>query len=368
MSTYGQVDQRLENKLKDLYRLHKERAAKIDWSYHSFLPLEIVSGKFPVRGIKPIPTTGDENMPREDLFERDIMASRVKLKYDPATQPLSWETYLAVETALLTEVNLPWFTTELYNTFKGSLQVLVDFVHTWTSEEDQHSDLLETYLLLTGNGDVWERRKLRKQVIEGGFETGLKTPLETMVYTSIQERATMVFYLNVAQACEAEDPALARVLRRLARDETLHYTFYRDATKAHLEVNPNLVELVTSTMLQFEMPGRGMPDYKLRMEIIAKNVHYGPAEYYTQVVEELMKYWDIKNLQPTYPEAREAQLRALQHHDRLGRIAQRQMRERQRTTTPTVDEMLDEHNFRIKQTGNFAGPLALAPNGNVVAI
>ena len=32
-------------------------------------------------------------------------------------QQLSDETYLAVETALLTEVNLPWFTTELHTTF-----------------------------------------------------------------------------------------------------------------------------------------------------------------------------------------------------------------------------------------------------------
>jgi acyl-[acyl-carrier-protein] desaturase len=346
--SYGYVDQRLENRLKELYKQHKERAAKIDWSYHSFLPLEIVSGKFPARNINPIPTTGDENLPRDDMFEKDIIAPRVKLKYDPQSKPLSWEIYLAVETALLTEVNLPWFTTELHNTFKGSLQVLIDFVHTWTAEEDQHGDLLETYLLLTGNGDVWERRKLRKQVIEGGFETGLKTPLETMVYTSIQERATMVFYLNVAQACESEDPALARVLRRLARDETLHYTFYRDATKAHLEVNPNLVELVTSTMLQFEMPGRGMPDYKTRMEIIAKYAHYGPAEYYTQVVDELMKFWDIRNLQPSYPQAREAQFKAIQHHERLGRIAARQMRERQRLEAPSEESVMDELNFHMR--------------------
>jgi acyl-[acyl-carrier-protein] desaturase len=317
MPAFGQVDQRLESKLVELYRLHKERSAKVDWSYHEFLP---ISRRLKLKDVRP---DGSDDLARADLFEREIV-----IVQDPRRSMLSPEIYLAVETALLTEVNLPWFTTELYSTFKGSLQVLIDFVHTWTAEEDQHGDLLDTYLLLTGNGDALERRKLRKTVVEGGFETGLTTALETMVYTTIQERATMAFYLNVAQACEGQDPGLARVLRRLARDETLHYAFYRDAVKAHLEINPNLVQLVTDVMLNFEMPGRGMPDYERRVAIIAKHAHYGPAEYYSQVLDELMGQWDIRRLQPTYPEAREALQKAIAHVDRLARIAARGARNR----------------------------------------
>ena len=357
MPSFGQVDQRLENKLKELYKLHKERSAKIDWSYHEFLPLVRKAG------LPYIANDPQQAWDRGDQFEANVLA------IDPTFQrKLTPEIYLAVETAILTEVNLPWFTTELHNTFKGSLQVLVDFVRTWTSEEDQHGVLLDTYLLLTDNGDAWTRHKNRKIVTEGGFETGLQTPLETMVYTSIQERATMVFYLNVAQACEGMDAGLARVLRRLARDETLHYTFYRDTTKAHLEMNPNLVEMVTEVMLKFEMPGVAMPDYAHRMEIISKHAHYGPAEFYTQVIDELMKYWDIRNLQPTYPQARAAQLKALQHHERLGRIAQRQMRERQKLNSPSLEEVLDESNWRVARDGQngHATPLAIDSKGQVV--
>lgn len=329
MPAFGQVDQRLENKLIELYRLHKERSAKVDWSYHEFLPIARRAG---LRVPRPDET---DALDRADLFESEIV-----ITHDPRRAMLSPEIYLAVETALLTEVNLPWFTTELYSTFKGSLKVLIDFVHTWTAEEDQHGDLLDTYLLLTGNGDALERRKLRKGVIEGGFETGLTTPLETMVYTTIQERATMAFYLNVAQACESQDPGLARVLRRLARDETLHYAFYRDAVKAHLDINPNLVELVTSVMLSFEMPGRGMPDYERRMAIIAKHAHYGPAEYYSQVVDELMDQWSIRSLQPDYPPAREAQTRAIAHVERLARIASRMARNRPAPSRPEAEDRL----------------------------
>jgi acyl-[acyl-carrier-protein] desaturase len=319
--TFGQVDQRLENKLKDLYARHKERAANIDWSYHEFLPLN-----------------------REDLFVDQIVE-----RPNPKRSQLSPEVYLAVETALLTEVNLPWFTSEIYSTFRGSLQVMIDFLHTWTAEEDQHGELLDFYLLLTNNGDALARRKLRKYVIEQGFETGLQTPLETMVYTSIQERATMVFYLNVAQVVEPQDPGLATILRRLAKDETLHYTFYRDATLAHLDVNPNLVELVTGVMQKFEMPGAGMPDYQKRMQIIAKHAHYGPAEYYKQVVDELMNYWDIENLQPTYPQARKAQLAALEYHARLGRIAERELKRSGKIIQR--EEALDRAEFEDRTRG-----------------
>jgi acyl-[acyl-carrier-protein] desaturase len=324
----GQVDVRLERKLIDLYKQHTERAARIDWSYHDFLPL----GEL---GITPPPPN------REDLFNDQI----IKTPHIQRSQ-LSPEIYLAVETALLTEVNLPWFTTELYTTFKGSLQVLVDFVHTWTAEEDQHSCLLDTYLLLTNNGDALARRKLRKQVIMIGHHTGLDSPLETMVYTTIQERATMVFYLNVAQACESQDPGLAAVLRRLAKDETLHFTFYRDATLEHIQLNPNLVEMVTSVMLKFQMPGAIMPNYDERMAVIAKHAHYGPAEYYTQVVDELVKYWDIPNLKPDYLAAQDAQRELLAYHNRLGRIAARL--NRQVGKTPSQEEAADRYQHAAK--------------------
>lgn len=353
MSPFGQIDLRLEGKLKQLYKLHKERSAKIDWSYHEFLPLVRVSG------MNHIDQHPHDGIARPDLFAEHVLQIKTE-----GQRKLTPEMYLAVETAVLTEVNLPWFTTELYTTFQGTLQVLVDFVHTWTAEEDQHGDLLDTYLLLTDNGDAWQRKRHRRTVVEGGFHTGLQSPLETMVYTSIQERATMIFYLNTAQACESMDPGLARVLRRLARDETLHYTFYRDATKAHLELNPNLVELVTGVMLKFEMPGAGMPDYAKRMEVISKHAHYGPSEFYTQVIEECMKYWDIRNLQPTYPQAREAQLKAIAHTDRLARIAARQMRERQKMTyTATLEEAMDEANWQTKTAGPN-GPAQLTVNGD----
>src|SRR5690606_2469220 len=131
----------------------------IDWSYHEFLPWD-----------------------KAQDFKR--------VPWDPSQVTLPSGIVTAVETALLTEINLPWFTTHLAVTFRGSLSVMTDFIHTWTSEEDQHSDLLGNYLIITRNVDPARLHEIRKEVVEGGFELNYHTPIEAMVYTTLQELAT----------------------------------------------------------------------------------------------------------------------------------------------------------------------------------
>lgn len=286
------LDHRLEKKFKELYETHLERSKAIDWSYHEFLPWD----------------QGQD-------FKR--------VPYEPGQGNLTEGLRIAVETALLTEVNLPWFTSYLNETFRGSFSVMHDFIHTWTAEEDQHSSLLETYLLLTRNGDPRSIHDLRKQTVEHGWVGHFTTPLETLAYTTLQELATMVFYNNVARVAREEDPILATLLRRLSKDEVLHYAFYRDAVKAHLEVDENYVYHLAGVMINFTMPGAVMPDYDERMNVIAKEASYGPIEYFDQVYEVLMEYWGIESLRPSAPEAEEARQRIITHYGRLKRVCAR---------------------------------------------
>jgi len=286
----------LEPKLRALYDAHRERAAKIDWAYYEYLPLD-------------------------------------ELRADPDSIPkLSPLVYTAVETALLTEVNLPWFTTHLHAAFKGSIAVMLDFLHTWTSEEDQHALLLETYLLLGGNGDARLRSAMRKSVIRQGWASNIETHFGAIAYTAIQELATQTFYLRVAELADKEDPRLARALRRLAKDETLHMAFYRDAVAMHLEAEPNYVYPLAEVIMKFEMPGSGMPDYMERTEMLSAQANYGPGEFYTQVIDVLWRYWGIDRLAPTLAEAREMQQRVLKYHAKLGRIAAKLIARREKAS------------------------------------
>ncbi|MEH7113839.1 acyl-ACP desaturase [Neobacillus niacini] len=286
------LDFRLEPKLIDLYEEHKKRSEKIDWGYHDFLP-----------------------------WDKGVDFRRVPWEESQVTLPAPIIT--AVETALLTEVNLPWFTSHLDQTFKGSLTVIKDFVHTWTSEEDQHSNLLETYLLLTRNVDPKRLHQLHKQTVENGWNPDYHTPFETMVYTSLQELATMVFYNNVAKTAGPHDKDLASLLHRLAKDETLHYAFYRDVIKFHLQLEPNYCYHLGHVIKNFQMPGTVMPDFEDRMSIIAKEANYGPLEYFDQVLDVIVNYWELETLRPIAPEAEKARLDILNYHARLKRVRDR---------------------------------------------
>jgi len=285
-----QLDRRLEDKLRELLVAHNERSKKIDWSYHALIPWE-----------------------RARNFTTD--------PYHPSQATISPELAVAVETALLTEINLPWFTVGLTNTFAGSLEVIQEFIRTWTSEEDQHANILGTYLLVTRNTDPIRLHNLSKTVIRNAWAPEWGTPFDGMVYTAIQELATQAFYVNVARKADEEDPALANILRTIAKDETLHYTFYRDAVKAHLEVNPNYVWPVADVMMNFAMPGRLMPDFEERQNIIAAGANYGIAQFYRNVVEVLSRLWDVQNLHPTFPQAQAALDKLNEYVERLSRLA-----------------------------------------------
>src|SRR5205823_10840374 len=74
---YRDLHPSLEGQFASLLARHLEAAGKTEWSYHQYLPFAALRG---------------------DAIERP---------------PLSATAYLAVETALLTEVNLPWYTAGL---------------------------------------------------------------------------------------------------------------------------------------------------------------------------------------------------------------------------------------------------------------
>ena len=260
----------LEPQIAQLLTQHKEASRKIDWSYHDYLPL--------------------------DAFQPS--SSR--------DGPLSTIAYSAVETALLTEANLPWYTVAIFECFKTSPPPLQEFARIWTAEEDQHTTLLETYLLLTNSGDHERRRLLRKSILSSGWPHDLIGPFEGIVYTTIQETQTRAFYIEAARTCEADHADLARALRRIAKDESLHATFYRETVKAHLDADSSYILPLARVMMRFQMPGYVIPDYDQRHALLTRHV-FGPLHYSRGVIEPLCNYWDVDRRSPASPEVSQAQ-------------------------------------------------------------
>jgi len=236
---------------------------------------------------------------------------------------LSPTAYLAVETALLTEVNLPWYTAGLAAGLASCPGPIQEFVRIWTSEEDQHATLLESYLLLTGSGDHGARAQARKVMITAGWQHALAGPFEGMVYTTIQEAATRTFYLCAARACDEEDPALSMALRRIAKDETLHMAFYRDVVKAHLDLDPDYLRPLTAVMLRFEMPWSGavLRDFEERRAHLSARGVFRLSDYLEEVVQPLWVYWGLDARTPHEEETRKAQVQLRRYRAALRKFA-----------------------------------------------
>jgi acyl-[acyl-carrier protein] desaturase len=281
------LDASLEPRLAALLERHKEAVAKTEWSYHEFLPLEA-------------------------------------FRADPRTQvPLSPTAYLAVETALLTEVNLPWYTASLSPGLSGCPGPIQEFVRLWTSEEDQHATLLESYLLLTGSGDPCARARLRKGMIAAGWCHALGGPFQGMVYTAMQEAATRTFYLCVARACGDEHPSLGTALRRIAKDETLHMAFYRDVVKVHLEHDPEYLRPLAEVVLAFEMPWSAsvLRDFEERRAHLAACGIFRLSDYLDEVVQPLWSYWGLDRCESESEETRKAHARLRRYRAALRKFA-----------------------------------------------
>ncbi len=282
----------LDSTLDTLYERHLELSNKVDWGYHNLLPWE-----------------------RGRNFNDD--------PWSPDQGTISPELTVAVETAMLTEVNLPWFTSGLNAVFADAPSAFRNFVHTWTREEDQHGRILDVYLLLSRNGEPEMRDRIRKNVIGTGWNIEDSDPFSVMVYTSLQELATRVFYLNLARAAETQDPVLSKILRVIAKDETLHYAFYRDAAKAYIDEDPSRIATVCRIIPQFVMPGFGMPNFRQRLQVIAKYANYGIYAYYQNVLKVVLEFWGVLQYDVSSG-TRDARHTLDQYLTKLQRIAGRQ--------------------------------------------
>jgi acyl-[acyl-carrier-protein] desaturase len=207
--------------------------------------------------------------------------------------PIRPEHARALETAYLGETNLPWYTENLAHHFAAAAPQLLDFFHRWVAEEDQHGRAFETYLLFDRAVPAGEMLAAKSAMLRAGREEPAGTPFRIMVYTSIQELSTRVFYARLAAAVGEDDPILGELLRRIQADESLHLAFYRDAVKAALAQQPALAAEVVDEIERFREPVTVLPDYERRKEAIWQAGICNLEVFRQQVIAPLVAYWDI---------------------------------------------------------------------------
>lgn len=211
--------------------------------------------------------------------------------WTPGDSPLDETAKAAMMVNLLTEDNLPSYHREIAMRF-GLDGPWGQWVGQWTAEAGRHSIALRDYLIVTRGVDPVMLERLRMQHTAAGYDSGDKTALESLVYVSFQELATRISHRNTGRASGC--PIADQLLARIAADENLHMVFYRNLVAAAFDIMPEAtVRAVANEVINFQMPGAGMPGFAQNALTIAKAGIYDLRSHVDDVLRPILRFWDV---------------------------------------------------------------------------
>lgn len=212
---------------------------------------------------------------------------------------------------MITEEALPTYQTML-NTLDGvcdetgaSPTAWARWTRAWTAEENRHGDLLNKYLFLTGRVDMRAIEKTIQYLIGSGMDPQTENnPYLGFIYTSFQERATFVSHGNTARhAKQFGDLKLAQICGTIAADERRHENAYTKIVEKLFEVDPDGTMLAFEDMMRkkIAMPAHLMFDGQDRdifekFSTVAQRTGVYTAKDYADILEHLVKRWDVEKL------------------------------------------------------------------------
>ncbi|MEM8708173.1 MAG: acyl-ACP desaturase, partial [Actinomycetota bacterium] len=238
----------------------------------------------------------------------------------------------AVRSALfvnvLTEDNLPYYFRDIERMF-GRDGAWGEWVRRWTAEEGRHGMVINGYLMATRAIDPVELERGRMAQVQSGQVPEPPTLAEGLAYVSLQELATRISHFNTGQLLD--DRAGQKVMKRVARDENLHYLFYRDAMSAVFEVDPSAAVIaVWNQVRDFEMPGTGIPGFAEHSKAIADAGIYDFAIHHDRILQPVvMRDWNIEAIEGLNPEAEEARVALVKQIGRIGKLGHRMAERRE---------------------------------------
>ena len=230
---------------------------------------------------------------------------------------------------LLTEDNLPYYSMEIHRAFGGT-GAWGEWARRWTAEEGRHSIVIRDYLTVTRALDPIELERARMAQVSGGVVPHPVSAMRGMIYVTMQELATVISHLNTGKLLT--DPAGYEVMKRVSVDENFHYLFYRDITSAAIELDPSgFVIALEPEVVEFAMPGVGIPDFDQHAKVIANAGVYDFALHHDKILQPVvLRHWKLEELTGLTAEAEAARDRILKYIGRMGKVAARLKRKRER--------------------------------------
>jgi acyl-[acyl-carrier-protein] desaturase len=134
---------------------------------------------------------------------------------------------------------------------------------------------------------------LERAVFSHEWDLPYDNAVGMVVYTTFQELATWLTYVNLRKLVQAEggDPALERALTLVSVDERAHYDFFRKLVSLYLEHDrPGTLEQIRRVSNTFNMPALHMlADSRQRMEDIKQLRLFAEDLFVFEVYEPALK-------------------------------------------------------------------------------
>jgi acyl-[acyl-carrier-protein] desaturase len=141
--------------------------------------------------------------------------------------------------------------------------------------------------------------------MSAGYDSGDKTAIEALVYVSFQELATRVSHRNTGASTGC--PLAEQLLARIATDENLHMVFYRNLVDAALDRAPDTtMNAIRDEVVNFQMPGAGMPGFARNSVTIAKAGIYDLRLHHDEVISPVLRFWKVFSRDDFGPEGEKA--------------------------------------------------------------
>ncbi|MEA2825615.1 MAG: acyl-[acyl-carrier-protein] desaturase [Actinomycetota bacterium] len=253
--------------------------------------------------------------------------------WDIEAHPMDEAVRQALFLNLLTEDNLPYYTSKIDSMFGGD-HPWGAWNRRWTAEEGRHSIVIRDYLTLSGAIDPVALERARMQQVSHGFYQPIANAFEGLVYVALQELATRISHRNTGKRLAEYDPAGYEVMARVAADENLHYLFYRDASTAAVTLDPSSMVIAMERQVRdFEMPGAGVEGFRDLAKAIARAGIYDLQIHHDQIlVPVIMRHWRLESLEGLTPEAEQARERLVARIAKIGRVGRRLAGDREEAT------------------------------------
>jgi len=212
------------------------------------------------------------------------------------------------------------------------------WVRQWTAEENRHGDLLNKYLYLSGRVNMNAVEKSTQHLIADGFDIGTdRDPYKNFVYTSFQELATYISHNRVAKLAKSYgNKGLSKMCKIIAGDEMRHHNAYSEFVDRIFKIDPSQMMLAFHHMMKQKI---AMPAHFLRetggsigsafeeFSNTAQRIGVYTAQDYVEILEKLLKKWDVASITDLTDEAERAR-------DYLMKLPERMMRVAERMVTP----------------------------------